>query len=109
MSMVTQITTTIEEIDKVCNKLWQCDEEAYKEFKKLCEGWMEVINQVIIDLSLWKEQNESIPLEIVFQQVKNLETALNNKDDFMLADTLKYEINNTLEYYLEMAQQYGRE
>ena len=48
-------------------------------------------------------------VNIIFQQIKNLENALRDKDDFMLADTLKYEISNTLNYYLEIVNEYGKE
>ena len=70
---------------------------------------MEIINKVLTDLSIWGKQDNDIPLDVIFRQIKNLENALRDKDDFMLADTLKYEISNTLNYYLEIVNEYGKE
>lgn len=109
MIVSEQITQTIGEMKQVCNLLWQCDEKAYQEFEQYCADWMNVINQAVTEFSIWAKENEDIPLDIIFQQIRNLENALKEKDDFMLADTLQYEISNMLEYYLEMAGEYGRE
>lgn len=109
MDLTEQIVTLIDELDEVSIKLWQCNEEAYKVFERKCTGWMEIINKVLTDLSIWGQQDNDIPLDIIFQQIKNLENALRDKDDFMLADTLKYEISNTLNYYLEIVNEYGKE
>lgn len=108
MDITEQIVTVIDELNEVSIKLWQCNEESYKEFEKKCADWMRIINQVLTDLSIWKQQNNDIALDVIFQQIKNLENALQYKDDFMLADTLKYEISNTLNYYLEIVNEYGK-
>lgn len=108
--MITRerITQVVGEMKLVSDKLLCCDEHAYKEFEKYCADWMNVINQVLTDLLLWHENMTEIPLDVIYQQIQNLENALKTKDDFMLADTLKYELSNVLNYYLELVEDDGR-
>lgn len=108
MIKAEEITQTIKEMEHVSDKLLCCEEDAYLEFERQCGKWMNVINQVLTELSVWKQVEENFSIGIILQQIRNLETALKNKDDFMLADTLKYEISKMLEYYLEMVGKYGR-
>ena len=98
--MITRerITQVVGEMKFLSDKLLCGDEDAYKEFEKYCADWMKVINLILI----------KIPLDIIYQQIQNLEIALKTKDDFMLADTLRYEISNVLEYYLELVEGNGR-
>ncbi len=108
--MITRerITQVVGEMKAVSDKLLCGDEDAYKEFEKYCADWMKVINLILMDFSAWHETVTKIPLDIIYQQIQNLEIALKTKDDFMLADTLRYEISNVLEYYLELVEGNGR-
>lgn len=44
---------------------------------------------------------EDFPMDVVLQQIQNFNEAYEAKDEVMLADTLEYEIKNTLLTYIE--------
>ena len=47
------------------------------------------------------EAGEAFPIDTVLQQVQNLNEAYTAKDEVLLADTLEYEIRNTIYVYME--------
>lgn len=50
-----------------------------------------------------------VPQDIILAQLQNLLTAFERKDQILLADTLHYEIADTLEFYIEILQEMKKE
>ena len=51
------------------------------------------------------ESGGDFPIDVVLQQIQNLNEAYTAKDEVLLADTLEYEIQNTLQVYLEKGEE----
>ena len=64
--------------------------------------------QIIKVMSELMELSNSMPLpeenitEILLQQLKNLENSYGQQDIVVLADTLEYEITDSIRFYMDM-------
>ena len=106
--MKSEIQIVKEEIDKIeqiVEALRQVKEYVWNsvntEINIITEIFMRLIEkaQIIID------EGGEFPIDIVLQQIKNFNEALNMKDEILMADTLQYEIVNTMYVYLELLEE----
>ena len=106
--MKSEIQILKEEIDKIeqiVEALRQVKEYVWNsvntEINIITEIFMRLIEkaQIIID------EGGEFPVDIVLQQIKNFNEALNMKDEILMADTLQYEIVNTMYVYLELLEE----
>lgn len=97
--METYIDKVIEEMNIVAECVWKCEEDAYKRLTSYIEVWQQMLQQMLENMCYMQEQGVQVPFEIIMQQLDNFECALKKKDDFLLADVLKYELAETLKYY----------
>lgn len=78
------------------------DKEAYKNINEQ----MPVINELFVDIirniNIIKEKGIDVSENIVMMQLENMIDGLENKDDVKLADTLEYEISQTINVYKEI-------
>lgn len=78
------------------------DREAYKDINEQ----MPVINELFVDIirniNIFKENGIDVSGNIIMMQLENMVDGLENKDDVKLADTLEYEISQTINVYKEI-------
>lgn len=78
------------------------DREAYKDINEQ----MPVINNLFVDIirniNIFKENGIDVSENIIMMQLENMIDGLENKDDVKLADTLEYEISQTINVYKEI-------
>lgn len=78
------------------------DREAYKDINEQ----MPVINELFVDIirniNIFKENGIDVSENIIMMQLENMIDGLENKDDVKLADTLEYEISQTINVYKEI-------
>ena len=78
------------------------DREAYKDINEQ----MPVINELFVDIirniNIFKENGIDVSENIIMMQLENMVDGLENKDDVKLADTLEYEISQTINVYKEI-------
>lgn len=78
------------------------DREAYKDINEQ----MPVINELFVDIirntNIFKENGIDVYENIIMMQLENMVDGLENKDDVKLADTLEYEISQTINVYKEI-------
>ncbi|MGN9019255.1 hypothetical protein ACTNBM_09395 [Lachnospiraceae bacterium HCP1S3_C3] len=78
------------------------DKETYKNINEQ----MPVINELFVDIirniNIIKEKGIDVSENIVMMQLENMIDGLENKDDVKLADTLEYEISQTINVYKEI-------
>ena len=95
-----------EEININIQQLRQNKEHAREETVKLLPDIIFAINQLLAI-----EKNDkidiNIPIDIILQQIKNLEEYIEKKDIVLLADTLEYEIRETILFYIDMLKEIG--
>ncbi len=81
------------------------DKEAYKNINEQ----MPVINELFVDIirniNIIKEKGIDVSENIVMMQLENMIDGLENKDDVKLADTLEYEISETIRAYKDIIEQ----
>lgn len=74
---------------------------------------MNQVNEVIPEISLFlndvlnecveqKDNDKNLPIDILIQQVKNWNESYTNKDIVMMADTIQYELMETIEFYIQI-------
>lgn len=97
------ISDLLEEIPLIIKKLRQCSKkEALEELKEQMMNINQVFMQLIKSLPLFKEHGIELPQDIIMTQLTNIVDGLKYKDSVKLADTLEYEIMNTLHIYKEI-------
>ncbi|MCI6499453.1 MAG: hypothetical protein MSA21_11315 [Lachnospiraceae bacterium] len=78
------------------------DRDAYKDINEQ----MPVINELFVDIirniNIFKENRIDVSGNIIMMQLENMVDGLENKDDVKLADTLEYEISQTINVYKEI-------
>lgn len=78
------------------------DREAYKDINEQ----MPVVNELFVDIirniNIFKENGIDVSENIIMMQLENMVDGLENKDDVKLADTLEYEISQTINVYKEI-------
>ena len=82
-----------------------CQGDKIDGFEKL-NGMMNeltnILGEIIDGKEIFSKLEVEFPEEIVIQQINNLADAIENKDTILLADTLNYEIKNTLLFYIDV-------
>lgn len=74
---------------------------------------MNQVNEVIPEISLFlndvlnecveqKDNDKNLPIDILIQQVKNWNESYTYKDIVMMADTIQYELMETIEFYIQI-------
>ncbi|MCI5602813.1 MAG: hypothetical protein MR361_04880, partial [Clostridiales bacterium] len=61
-----------------------------------------ILGEMLDGKEIFNKLGVEFPEEIVIQQINNLADAIENKDTILLADTLNYEIKNTLLFYIDV-------
>lgn len=97
---------SIEEIAKVLEKIEREDclneEETFASLEGYLQEIISVYMALIGDLPEYKKMGIDLPEEVILQQVKNLDEAVQYHDLIKLYDTLKYEVQDTFNLYKEI-------
>lgn len=78
------------------------EEQAFSRLESYLKTIIAVYMQLINELPNLKAQGIVLPEEIILQQVRNLNEAIEYKDLILLRDTMKYEVINVLQVYREI-------
>ena len=90
----------LEKINGIVIKLRQGkDKDAYKDINEQMSVINEIFVNVIKDITLFKENGIDVSENIIMMQLENMMDGLKYKDDVKLADTLEYEISETIKMY----------
>lgn len=104
------IDNLIKKIDEIYIIISQCNiEVAYIELKDTIPKINAIFTELIDVIIKLKNLGVEISEEVVIQQLKNLREAYEYKDSMLLADTLRYELKDTLIFYLEIIQELEKE
>lgn len=106
--MVDEIKYTMSRILEVSDKLYENNSESISD---IIDELFKTINRIILkfvkDEGIYKSYGIEIPVEILIEQLKNFIEAYKQKDIIMLADTMRYEIYNALDYYKNILLEVG--
>lgn len=96
MLISEKIKICVNEFESISDKLYIGDGSGVIEIKNILDDAVALINIFIRIIPSLNQMGLDIPKEIIEGQIHNLEEGLENRDFFLIADTLKYEINDTL-------------
>lgn len=99
----------IQELKKLKIKI----EDIMVELRQNRDKIMNQVNEVIPEISLFlndvlnecveqKDNDKNLPIDILIQQVKNWNESYTYKDIVMMADTIQYELMETIEFYIQI-------
>ena len=90
-------------------KTEQClqSESEFLDMSEIIRDIIEIYTSLIEELPKFKAAGIEIDEEIILQQVKNLNDAIQHKDMIELYDTLKYEVEDTFQIYREIKMEQG--
>ncbi|MBQ3544342.1 MAG: hypothetical protein IJA34_05065 [Lachnospiraceae bacterium] len=93
----------------ICEKIYKGeDSKAFSESQETINNNI-VFTEFIEMIPKLQQLGVDIPIEVILQQLKNLVDAYEYRDSMLLADTLRYEINDSLQVYLEILEQLEKE
>ena len=93
---------SIEKFEYISNMLYKGDGTGLMEIKNEIEDAISIINFFMSAIPYLNNWGLEIPKDVIELQIKNLENGLKYRDYFLIADTLKYEINDTLTVIVEL-------
>lgn len=104
--MVDTIKSTLVRLDSVYDMLCQNNTvPAMKEISEIMPGLNGIITKLISEIPYYRQLGVDLPEDVIIAQLNNLLDAFEQKDMVMLADSLKYELSDTLQVYEEILTQ----
>lgn len=99
MELVEKNEELLRRIDDIIDKIWKNQREFNKELTSCIKDINEMMRSFIGRIEEFKNYGVDIPEDIILSQIKNLMNGYENKDSILLADTMEYEIKNTILFY----------
>lgn len=105
-----QIANTLEKIDDIYKDICHTDyADADCKLNKEVTDIVTIVTEFLKMSGLLLKYQIEIPESVILTQLHNLLDAFENKDYVMLADTLHYEISETLLFYKEILDELKKE
>lgn len=105
-SIEEKVAELLIEIPKISRMLYQNKQrEAYDTFNENIQKLEQVMLTFIEAIPTLREIGIDIPEEVIITQLKNMTEGYQLKDNILLADTLEYEIMDSLCVYKEILEQ----
>lgn len=103
---IEQVEKAICEVNQTYDLIWQGEGGmAINQFSRQVTMIGKILQELISNIPALDEAGVQLPVDVIMQQMHNLTDALQYKDEVRLADTLRYEIGETLNVYLEILKQ----
>lgn len=106
--MKNEIQNAIEEIDDFIIALYKDYESAIKNINNIVSIVNDIISRLLNEIEYYKEQGEEIDTNIIIQQLNNLLQGIQYNDQILIADSLKYEIIESMNMYRDLVLAYGK-
>ncbi len=107
---IESINAMIREIDNIYMDICRTDsEKAYTALSKILTDIAGYMTEFMEKIPVLKQYSIDIPQEVLLSQLQNLLEAFENRDYVMMADTLHYEINDSLQFYVEIMEECKKE
>ncbi len=100
-----EIQNTIQLTGQMAFQLRQASDNAWSDINEQIEKVILAMTEIVEWAQKLIEAGTDFPIDVVLQQIQNLNDAYTAKDEVLLADTLEYEIKNTLYVYLEQGEE----
>lgn len=101
--MIESVKNILADIDNIYELLCENNTTpAMKEVSRIMPELNNVIMKLISEIPYYRQLGVDLPEKVILEQLNNLLVAFEQKDTIMLADSLKYELADTLEVYKEI-------
>lgn len=105
-----KVVKLIEDNIGICEKIHKGeDSKAFSQSQEIINDNNIVFTEFIKMIPKLQQLGVDIPMDVILQQLKNLVEAFEYRDSMLLDDTLRYEINDSLQVYLEILEQLEKE
>ena len=91
----------LEELKNTILALRQTQDDAMKMYEEMMPQIIKVMSE-LIELLNGETLTDENPINILLQQLKNLENSYKQQDIVVLADTLEYEIADSMGFYMDI-------
>lgn len=103
---IKKIDKVLKEIELVIKLLCISEsKEAFDRLAKVMPDMNEMIGKLLSEIPYYRELGVDLPEDIILAQLQNLMEGMKHKDMVLLADSLNYEIGDTLQVYKEILEQ----
>lgn len=96
MLLSEKINKSIRVFEEIADMLYKGDGAGLVRIKTELDDISKLLNIFIRIIPSLKDMGIDIPEEIIEAQINNMQEGLEHRDYILIADTLKYEINDTL-------------
>lgn len=98
------------DMDKIYMDICRTDsEKAYQALSKVITSIAAMVTEFIENSQIFIQYGIEVPKEILLEQLQNLLDGFQNRDYIMIADTLHYEISDSLQFYIEILEAFQKE
>lgn len=109
MEEIERNTRILSELDQVVQGLWENDKDINKQLVACIKDINQILKEFMNRIKEFQSYGVDIPEEVVLTQMRNLMDGFENRDSVLLADTLEYEIKNTILFYNDILTELSKE
>jgi hypothetical protein len=109
MDLIKRNTEQIAEIDRLVENIWENVNVNNKAMIACIKNLNGILKEFIGRIEEFLSYGVDIPEEVILTQMKNLMDGFENQDSVLLADTLEYEIKNTILFYNDILNELEKE
>jgi len=97
------------QIDAIVDKIWKNQKNLNKELASCIKDINGILRDFIGRIEEFKNYGIEVPEDVILNQIKNLMNGYEEKDSILLADTMEYEIKNTILFYTDILNELEKE
>lgn len=101
MNKTSDVNSVISTIENMIINLRRCTDGVWDDVNSHIGMVISIMTEIMNWAQSLIENGEEFPMDTIIQQIQNLNDAYTAKDEILLADTLEYEIKNTVYVYME--------
>lgn len=104
-----KVNQLIEKVDKCYMEFCKSEKDGFAEFQNIVSEISFVFEEFLSQAEYIGSLGVEVPTDMLVQQLTNMTEACKNIDSVMLADTLRYEVSETLAFYSEIIKEMIKE
>lgn len=109
MELIERNEQVIDMMDTCIQNLWESSGAGNKELISCIKKLNLVLKEFTDRVPEFQKLGVDVPEDIILTQMKNLMTGFEKRDTVLLADTMEYEIKNTLLFYNDILKELAKE
>lgn len=99
MDIIDRNQDVLKKIDTAVSCIWENPQDMREQINDVILEINEIIAEFLNHVEEYTALGIEIPVDVIVSQLQNMEEGMKWKDNILLADTLEYEIQNTILFY----------